>query len=120
MLDTLSEYAQDGPPLRLRWGLYSGSSMFPAVRNAYFRQFSRVLLDSTRGAIASRLRTLPLAAVSGENYDSTYARLKAYLITNEYADSSSESFLAPVLEDLRTDSRHARTWSPGGPWKEAR
>ncbi len=30
------------------------------------------------------------------------------------------AFLAPVLEDLRTDSRHARTWSPGGPWKEAR
>ena len=132
VLDTLSEYAQDGPPLRLRWGLYSGSSMFPAVRNAYFRQFSRVLLDSTRGAIASRLRTLPLAAVSGENYDSTYARLKAYLITNEYADSSSESFLAPVLEAnwlprsmhdstgqataLRHFSRYARELPRGNPY----
>jgi hypothetical protein len=30
------------------------------------------------------------------------------------------AFLAPVLEDLRTGSRRARTWSPGGPWKEAR
>jgi hypothetical protein len=30
------------------------------------------------------------------------------------------AFLAPVLEDLRTGNRKARTWPPGGPWKEAR
>jgi hypothetical protein len=30
------------------------------------------------------------------------------------------AFLAPVLEDLRTGNRQARTWPPGGPWQEAR
>jgi hypothetical protein len=30
------------------------------------------------------------------------------------------AFLAPVLEDLRTGNRRARTWPPGGPWREAR
>jgi hypothetical protein len=30
------------------------------------------------------------------------------------------AFLAPVLEDLRTRKRQARTWPPGGPWRDAR
>ena len=92
----LADYERDGRPLRIRWGLYSGSSMFPAVRRLYFQRFRSLLFETTRGALATSLGDLSAEATQ-EEYEAKYRALKAYLITTAFPDSSSGSFLGPVL-----------------------
>ena len=92
----LARYEREGRPLRLRWGLYSGSSMFPTVRRLYFQRFRSLLFESTRTALATSLGDLS-AETTQEEYEAKYRALKAYLITTSFPDSSSGSFLGPVL-----------------------
>lgn len=92
----LSEYDQEGPPLRLRWGLYSGTSILSTVRRVYFDRFRALLFNSARSSLLASLSELPREPTP-EEYDATYDALKAYLITTQFPDSSSVSFLSPVL-----------------------
>jgi type VI secretion system protein ImpL len=94
---TLADYERDGPPLRYRWGLYSGSSMYPAARRLYFTTLDRTMFGSTRSVMRSELRALPDAPRPIDDYGDTYALLKAYLITTSNPDKSTAEFLTPVL-----------------------
>lgn len=96
-LDLLSNYEHDGAPLSLRWGLYSGSSLYPRVRNAYFAGFNRLVFASTRASLLAGLRTLPDAPSASDDYGASYGLLKAYLITTTHPEKSTVEFLAPVL-----------------------
>ena len=46
-LEKLDGYQTDGPPYRLRWGLYQGDNMYPEVRRLYYAKF-RALRSSVR------------------------------------------------------------------------
>ena len=92
----LAGYERDHRPLWIRWGLYSGSSMLPHVRRLYFQQFRSLLFESARVALAATLGDLPEEPTQDE-YEAKYRALKAYLITTAYPDSSSASFLGPLL-----------------------
>jgi type VI secretion system protein ImpL len=92
----LARYEREDRPLWIRWGLYSGSSMFPHVRRLYFQRFRELLFESTRGALATSLGDLTGQATQ-EEYEAQYRALKAYLITTSFPDSSSASFMGPVL-----------------------
>lgn len=94
----LAEYERDDRPLRIRWGLYSGSSVFPAARRLYFDRFRDLLFESTRSALNTSLGELS-AESTQEEYESKYRALKAYLLTTSFPDSSSASFLGPVLQE---------------------
>ncbi len=96
-VDTLSAYEHGGAPLHLRWGLYSGSRLYPAVRAAYFAAFSKLMFAQTRGAMVETLRTLPDAPQPTDEYSDTYTLLKAYLVTTSNSDKSTVAFLAPAL-----------------------
>ena len=96
-LDTLSAYEHDGAPLSLRWGLYSGSAMYPAVRSAYFASFNRLMFANTRSSLAASLKALPDAPTASDDYGTSYGLLKAYLITTTHPERSSVEFLSPVL-----------------------
>jgi type VI secretion system protein ImpL len=93
----LADYERNGPPLRYRWGLYSGSSMYPAVRRLYFTALDRTMFGSTRSVMRSELRSLPEAPRPTDDYGDTYALLKAYLITTSNPEKSTADFLTPVL-----------------------
>jgi type VI secretion system protein ImpL len=93
----LAEYERDGAPLRYRWGLYSGSAMYPAVRRLYFTTLDRTLFGSTRSVMRSDLRALPDAPRPTDDYGDTYSLLKAYLITTGNPEKSTPQFLTPVL-----------------------
>jgi type VI secretion system protein ImpL len=95
----LAEYERNGPPLRYRWGLYSGSSMYPAIRRLYFATFDRTMFGSTRSVMRSDLRSLPDAPRPTDDYGDTYNLLKAYLVTTSNPEKSSADFLTPVLMD---------------------
>ena len=92
----LAHYGREDRPLRLRWGLYSGSSMFPQVRRLYFQRFRALLFESTRAALTTSLGDLS-PETTQEEYEAKYRALKAYLITTSFPDSSSSSFMGPVL-----------------------
>ena len=96
-LDTLSAYEHEGAPLSLRWGLYSGSGLYPEVRRAYFAGFNRLMFANTRAAMLASLRGLPDAPRATDDYGESYALLKAYLVTTTHPEKSTTEFLSPVL-----------------------
>jgi type VI secretion system protein ImpL len=95
---TLAGYERRERPLRLAWGLYTGSRAFPALRSIYFDAFDRQLWARTRPRLAASLATLPEAPTAASEYGTTYDDLKAYLVTTSHPRGSTAEFLAPVLE----------------------
>jgi type VI secretion system protein ImpL len=97
LVDSLSRFSREGPPWRLRWGLYRGTALLPFARHTYFEGFGNLLFGGARVALLDSLRALPDTARGADHYGSTYRRLKAHLITTVRPDSSTVQFLAPVL-----------------------
>ncbi|HKX00304.1 MAG TPA: ImcF-related family protein [Bryobacteraceae bacterium] len=102
--ETLTRYEREGAPLGLRWGLYSGSSLYPEVRRIYFSRFHQLLFGQTQASLVGTLQRLPLVPSPSDEYGATYETLKAYLITTSNHDKSTRMFLGPVL---------ANRWSAG-------
>jgi type VI secretion system protein ImpL len=96
-LDTLSSYTHEGAPTRLRWGLYSGSRLYPDVRNAYFGGFNKLMFAGTRASMLAALRALLDTPQPTDDYGATYSLLKAYIITTSHPEKSTVDFLAPAL-----------------------
>jgi len=96
-LATLTRYERDGAPWSLRWGLYSGTELYPEVKRVYFRRFHDLLLGQVQTSLLSTLQQLPPS--NGPAYSPTYQTLKAYLITTSNHDKSTQLFLSPVLLD---------------------
>ncbi len=96
-LTLLSGYEHDGAPLHLKWGLYTGGALYPAVRAAYFDGFARAMFEGTRTNLAANLRNLPAAPRPTDDYGAWYNALKAYLITTSDWAKSTPEFLTPVL-----------------------
>ncbi len=98
----LNDYAENGPPLSLRWFLYDGDQIYLDAKRVYFLRFKSLLF-----AEAQRRVTDNLGAVAGksatnapnDSYQKTYDELKAYLITTDPGDHvySTPGFLTPVL-----------------------
>lgn len=98
-LERLTLYQEEGAPLRLRWGLYSGTAMYPHVRHVYYNKFHQLLLAQTQAKMLAYLGRLPALPDSGYPYGPTYDTLKGYLITTSNHDKSTKAFLAPVLQN---------------------
>jgi type VI secretion system protein ImpL len=96
-LETLTWYQQQGAPLRLRWGLFTGDDLYPTVRRAYYSRFYSLLFGSTQLSLVEGLRRLPPAPTPTDDYGAAYDTLKAYLITTTHHDKSTRLFLSPVL-----------------------
>jgi len=96
-VETLSRYEREGPPWRLRWGLYSGHALYPEARKVYFRRFHQLLFGATQARLLNRLQALPATPAPTDEYGPVYDTLKAYLITTSNHDKSTRLFLSPVL-----------------------
>ena len=94
---TLTQYQQDGPPWRLRWGLYVGDRLLPQARQLYFTRFREALFGQTQASVLAWLRNLPDTPAPDDSYEKSYNALKAYLITTSYHEKSTPEFLSPVL-----------------------
>ncbi len=105
-LETLTGYQREGAPLRLRWGLYAGDDLYPAVRSAYYSRFSRLLFGGTQVKLMDVLQRLPAAPMPTDEYSPVYDTLKAYLITTSNHDKSTKLFLAPVLMKYWSEGRN--------------
>ena len=96
-LERLTQYRIDGPPWRLRWGLYIGNDLYPAVRRVYYSRFHQLLFADTQASLLATLQRLPDRPSPTDEYQPIYNALKAYLITTSHPDKSSPEFLTPVL-----------------------
>ncbi len=96
-LQQLAEYERSGPPWHLRWGLYTGSAMYPSLRSSYFAALERAMFGATRDSLAMALRRLPDTPGQSSDYGQTYNTLKAYLIVTTYPERATPGFLAPIL-----------------------
>ena len=97
-LDRLRTWEVDGPPLSLRWGLYSGDDLLPEARSVYFARFGPELGRAARQRLAAYLRPLPdTPPDSASSYGEAYDALKAYLILTGNPERSTEEFLVPEL-----------------------
>ena len=96
-LQTLTRYERDGAPWSLRWGLYTGNSLYQEVRRIYFNRFHQLLFSQTQGTMLALLQRLPATPAPGYEYNPVYDTLKAYLITTSNHDRSTRLFLGPVL-----------------------
>ena len=96
-VETLAQYEREGAPFGMRWGLYTGSSLYPDVRKLYFQHFRKLLLAQTQAALLQTLSALPVTPGPNDQYGPVYDTLKAYLITTSNHDKSTRLFLSPVL-----------------------
>ena len=97
-LEQLSVYEREGAPWRLRWGLYTGTQLYPVIRKLYYQRFDQLLLAQTRMGMVGTLQRLPAApGPSTDEYGPTYDTLKGYLIITSHNDKSTRPFLSPLL-----------------------
>lgn len=96
-LDTVRAFEREGPPLRLRFGLWRGAALLDAAQPVWFDGFRKQLFADAWNAISDSLKALPEVPSASNDYGTTYGWLKGYLITTTAPDSSTKEFLAPVL-----------------------
>jgi type VI secretion system protein ImpL len=95
-LSKLTEYEENGPPVGLRWLLYSGHDLYPTVRRIYYSRFNQLLFLQTQGKMLATLRMVSIPPAPADDYAATYDTLKAYLITTSEFKRSSK-WLSQVL-----------------------
>ena len=96
-LETLSRYEHKGSPYRLRWGLYTGSDLYPEVCRLYYKRLDTLLLNDTKANMLKTLQTLPSQPSPTDQYAPVYETLKAYLVVTDHHDKSTRDFLSPTL-----------------------
>ena len=105
--DRLTTYERKGPPLGLRWGLYSGDKLTPIVRETYFRRFQQLVLNRLNEAMLARLRALPTNPGPRDPYGPTYDLLKAHLMISSGGCKAEPAFLSRVLKQTREEANIA-------------
>jgi type VI secretion system protein ImpL len=100
----LHGYNQNGAPLHLRWGLYSGESIFPDARAIYFHPFDQVLFEHAKRNLLADLRTYQGDPQPTADSGAAYDALKAYLLTTSESQRNTGEFLQDLLmKDWKRD-----------------
>jgi type VI secretion system protein ImpL len=109
-LTVLHRHAEDGAPLRLRWGLYRGGALAAPARAVYWTAFQTFLLNGIRDSVRRELNALT-ANVEGVSVDSANGRVAAYLMVtsqpNQLTPDDGEALLSrsPVAGRLEGEDR---------------
>ncbi|MHB8502843.1 MAG: ImcF-related family protein [Candidatus Acidiferrales bacterium] len=93
----LRGYDQNGVPWHLRWGLYTGDSVFDDARAIYFHAFNQVLFQHTRHNLLTDLRSYQGDPQASADSGSAYDALKSYLLTTSEFQRNSGEFLQDFL-----------------------
>ncbi len=96
-LETLLDYERNGPPWRLRWFLYSGSTVLPSIQHLYFQRFRQMFFDDVYGKMVTDLQRLPSSSDGSVTYGTVYDTLKAYRMVTSCKCKPDKAFLAPLM-----------------------
>jgi type VI secretion system protein ImpL len=100
----LRGYEQNGAPLHLRWGLYTGDSIFDDARAIYFHAFDQVLFQHTKHNLLAELRSYQGDPQASADSGSAYDALKTYLLTtSEYKRNSGEFLQDFLMKEWKKD-----------------
>jgi type VI secretion system protein ImpL len=100
----LRGYDQNGVPVHLRWGLYSGSSVIEDARAVYFHAFDQILFQHTKKNLMADLETYRGDPQPNADSGAAYDALKAYLLTTSESPRNSGEFLQNFLmKDWKKD-----------------
>ena len=92
--------------LGMRWFLYSGNGVLDEARQAYFRRFQNLLLNSLNGEIVARLQKMPATPAEDAPYDPTYRLLQTHLMIAGKCDAEPKA-VTQVLTDVRREIKLA-------------
>jgi type VI secretion system protein ImpL len=104
-LARLARYQSSGRPLRLAWGLYTGTSLAEAAGSLYRDRVERLLVTPARAALQRDLRSLPDTGSQTGDYGRGYDLLRAYLMITNRTDRLDTALLVPVLLNQWLDGR---------------
>jgi type VI secretion system protein ImpL len=77
----LDTWEEEGPPFSLRWGMYEGDTLYPALLDAYVGTLDQGLARPSQELLESRLRALGMMqSVPSSQYAARYNELKLYLM----------------------------------------
>jgi len=106
----LLDYERNGPPWRLRWGLYSGKDLVTPARDLYFRRFGEMLLRGLNDAMVGKLKSVPATAgVDDPNYGAVSTLLKTHLMITSGACQPEPAFVSRVLKQTLDETNPAST-----------
>lgn len=106
-LQLLDTWDKEGPPSRLRWGMYVGEDLHPALRDVYIRSIERGLKQPASTNMRNRLRALSVTAVdTHKRYQTAYDLLKLYLMTS-WPEKLQPKWAAPRLTHVWMDALHS-------------
>jgi type VI secretion system protein ImpL len=94
-LATLKRYQRDGAPMAYGGLLYAGNEIREPLRSTYYALFRKLLLAPTQQTLVS-ICDKP-EAYEARGYGYLYNTLKAYLITTNHHEKSTQDFLPPTL-----------------------
>jgi type VI secretion system protein ImpL len=107
-LKQLAEWKQNGPPVQLRWGMYSGAELYDGLRGVYVAAVSRAVIDRARADLEDRLRAMDTGPMrTSENFNRDFDTLKLYLMLGD-ASRMDTSWAAPRLVRGWSLTSHAR------------
>jgi type VI secretion system protein ImpL len=100
-------------PLQLRWGMYTGDTLYGALRDVYVGAVYRALLAGARADLEDRLRALESAPVrTSENFNRDFDYLKLYLMLGD-AEQMDPAWAAPRLVRQWELASHAHSKGEG-------
>ena len=109
-LDQLIFYREKGLPLRLRGGLYRGSTLYLPMRALYFQRFSDLLLVPTQATLEATLQQFAArgsGSPQGQQNDAYYSLLKTYLMLSDRGHRNL-AFLDLQMKKLWTELLRAQ------------
>ncbi|MBI3596642.1 MAG: type VI secretion system membrane subunit TssM [Nitrospirae bacterium] len=104
-LEQLQTYAEEAPPLRLRGGLYHGSTLYEPLQVLYFNRFEELFVIPTKSALEVELEGFvsnPTNLPSDRGSDYYYSLLKGYLMMSDPVHLNS-TFLSGLLQKIWGD-----------------
>jgi type VI secretion system protein ImpL len=104
----LTTYYHDGPPLSLRWGLYSGSGILEPMRAEYFQRFQQLLLQPLNTSMTAKLAALPTTPGPDAPYSPAFRVLKAHLMISSGDCKPEPAFVWGVLKETRNEVMPSR------------
>jgi type VI secretion system protein ImpL len=100
----LRGYDQNGVPVHLRWGLYTGASLIDDARAIYFHAFDQVMFQHAKQNLLADLRSYRGEPQPNTDSGAPYDALKAYLLTtSEYQRNNGEFLQDFLMKDWKRD-----------------
>ncbi len=106
-LRQLAEWRDNGPPVQLRWGMYTGADLYDGLSGVYVTAVSRALLAASKADLEDHLRVMDSGPIrTTENFNRDFDALKLYLMLGS-PDHMNPDWAAPRLARLWSLTSHA-------------